>query len=113
MEIKIEEKPNLLMVSLEGRLVASCSEKLKEDIEGKIERCPNIIFDLSKMTHIDSSGLGALVMILQKTRAAGGITRLACLQPHPRIVFDITKVFRVFEIFDTVEEAEKAFEPAN
>jgi len=110
MEIKIEEKNNLIKVQLEGRLVASCSEKLKEELEPKIANCPNVIFDLSKMTHIDSSGLGALVMILQKTRAAGGITRLACLQPHPRIVFDITKVFRVFEIFDTVEAAEKAFQ---
>ena len=43
--------------------------------------------------------------------AAGGEVRLACLQAHPRIVFDITKVFRVFEIFDTVEEARKAFAP--
>ena len=48
---------------------------------------------------------------LQKARAAGGEVRLACLQAHPRIVFDITKVFRVFEIFDTVEEARKAFAP--
>lgn len=63
------------------------------------------------MTHIDSSGLGLLVRALQKARAAGGEVRLACLQAHPRIVFDITKVFRVFEIFDTVEEARKAFAP--
>ena len=45
----------------------------------------------------------------KKCKAAGGICRLACLQPHPRIVFDITKVFRVFEIFDSVEEAEASF----
>ena len=109
MEIAIEEKGNLVKATISGRLVASCSEELKSTIGAKIEGCPNLLCDLSQMTHIDSSGLGALVHLLQKCKAGGGICRLACLQPHPRIVFDITKVFRVFDIYDTVEAAEKAF----
>ncbi|MCR5751347.1 MAG: STAS domain-containing protein [Kiritimatiellae bacterium] len=109
MEMNIEDMPNFVKVVITGRFVASCSEELKETLGKKIEKCPNILCDLSRMTHIDSSGLGALVYVLQKCKAAGGICRLACLQPHPRIVFDITKVFRVFEIFDSVEEAEASF----
>lgn len=109
MEINIEDSGKFVRVRLEGRLVASSSEELKELVGKKLVRTPNVLFDLSKMSHIDSSGLGALVHILQASKAAGGITRLACLQAHPRIVFDITKVYHVFEIYDTVKEAEKAF----
>lgn len=109
MEISFEAKPNFVKALISGRLVASCSEELKATIGAKIEGCPNLLCDLSQMSHVDSSGLGALVYLLQKCKAGGGICRLACLQPHPRIVFDITKIVRVFEIFDTVEEAEKAF----
>jgi len=109
MEIKIESSPKFVKVSVTGRLVASSSEELKAAIEKQVETCPNVLCDLSQMTHIDSSGLGVLVRLLQKCKMAGGTCCLACLQPHPRIVFDITKVFRVFDIYDTVEEAEKAF----
>ena len=110
MEIEIEDKGDYSLVRLDGRFVASCSEELKEQVGKALEKRPNVLFDLEKMTHIDSSGLGALVSVLQKTKSLGGTTRLACLQPHPRIVFDITKVFRVFEIFDDLESAMKSFE---
>ena len=55
--------------------------------------------------HIDSSGLGVLVQVLQKVKAGGGKVILAALQPAPKIVFDITKVSRVFEIVPTVADA--------
>ena len=109
METKIEKKGNLVKISIVGRLVASCAEALKKTLDDQVAVSPNILCDLSGMTHIDSSGLGVLVRVLQACKTAGGACRLACLQPHPRVVFDITKVFRVFDIYDTVEAAEKAF----
>jgi len=50
-------------------------------------------------------GLGALVQILQKAKSGGGKVILAALQPGPKIVFDITKVSRVFEIVPAVADA--------
>jgi anti-sigma B factor antagonist len=92
-------------VSVEGRLVAAVAPNLREDIMNKMSDGDNVLFDLSKMTHIDSSGLGVLVQVLQKAKASGGRVILAALQPGPKIVFDITKVSRVFEIVPTVADA--------
>ncbi len=95
----------LLKVSVEGRLVAAVAPALREEVMSKMKAGTNVLFDLGKMVHIDSSGLGVLVQVLQKAKAEGGKVVLAALQAGPKIVFDITKVSRVFEIVPTVEDA--------
>ncbi len=102
---EITKEENLIKVVLDGRLVAAVAPALREELLGRMGEGTNILFDLGKMTHIDSSGLGVLVQVLQKAKASGGKVVLAALQPGPKIVFDITKVSRVFEIVPTVEDA--------
>lgn len=105
MEWEIASEGNLLRVSVDGRLVAAVAPRLREDVIGRMKEGMNVLFDLSKMVHIDSSGLGVLVQVLQKAKAGNGKVILAGLQPGPKIVFDITKVSRVFEIVPTVGDA--------
>jgi anti-sigma B factor antagonist len=105
MSWEITEDGKTLKVAVEGRLVAAVAPSLREEVMGKITEGVNVLFDLSQMVHIDSSGLGVLVQVLQKAKAGGGKVVLAALQPGPKIVFDITKVSRVFEIVPTVADA--------
>ena len=101
----ITEEGKLIKVAIEGRLVAAVAPNLREELIGRVKEGTNVLFDLSKMVHIDSSGLGVLVQVLQKAKAGGGKGVLAALQAGPKIVFDITKVSRVFEIVPTVADA--------
>ena len=105
MNWEIKKDKNLLTVAIEGRFVAAVAPDLREEVSAKISDGTNVLFDLGKMVHIDSSGLGVLVQVLQKVKAGGGKVILAALQPAPKIVFDITKVSRVFEIVPTVADA--------
>jgi anti-sigma B factor antagonist len=101
----ITEQGNTLKVEVDGRLVAAIAPDLRDDVLSKMSDGTNVLFDLGRMVHIDSSGLGVLVQVLQKAKAGGGKVVLAALQAGPKIVFDITKVSRVFEIVPTVEDA--------
>lgn len=105
MSVKITEEGNVLKVAIEGRFVAANVPAAREEIMGRIRDGMNVLFDLGKMAHIDSSGIGALVQVLQKAKAHGGSVVLAALQQGPKLVFDITKVNRVFKIVDKVEDA--------
>jgi len=102
---EITEEGNVTKVTIEGRLVAAVAPTLREEILARLQDGMNVLFDLSGMVHVDSSGLGVLVQVLQKVKSGGGKVVLAALQPGPKIVFDITKVSRVFEIVPTVEDA--------
>ena len=95
----------LLKVDIEGRLVAAVAPALREEVLAKMTDGTNVLFNLKGMVHIDSSGLGVLVQVLQKAKAGGGKVVLASLQAGPKIVFDITKVSRGFEIVDKEEDA--------
>ncbi len=101
----ITESGNTVKVAVDGRLVAAVAPSLREDVLSRMKEGTNVLFDLSEMVHIDSSGLGVLVQVLQKAKSLGGKVVLAALQPAPKIVFDITKVSRVFEIVPTVADA--------
>lgn len=101
----ITEEENVLKIEIDGRLVAAVAPALREEVLAKMSDGTNVLLDLGRMVHIDSSGLGVLVQILQKAKSGGGKMIIAALQPGPKIVFDITKVSRVFEIVPTVADA--------
>jgi len=100
-----EDDDKILKIEIDGRLVAAVAPALREEVLAKMSDGMNVLLDLGRMVHIDSSGLGVLVQILQKAKAGGGKMIIAALQPGPKIVFDITKVSRVFEIVPTVADA--------
>ena len=64
-----------------------------------------LIVDLSAVTFVDSSGLGALVGGLKTARAGGGDLRIACVPELTRVVLELTTLDRVLKPFPTVEEA--------
>ena len=85
--------------------MANDAQSLYKELMAKMGNGINVLFDLSKMMQIDSSGLGVFIKVLQRGRECGGKVVLASIQPGPKIMFDITKVSRVFEIVPTVQDA--------
>ena len=110
MEYSFEEHGNAIKISMAGKMVAGKAEEIKEKLQTALEKKHNLVLDFSGVTDIDSTGLGALVYLLHKAKSMDGNVKLACIQPRPRIVFDVTKVYRVFDIFDSVEAALDSFD---
>jgi anti-anti-sigma factor len=79
---------------------------LTQDIESGWRK---IVIDLSECEFIDSTFLGALVVSLKKVTTLGGDLRLIGFQPAVHSMFELTRMYRVFEAFSTREEAIKSF----
>jgi anti-sigma B factor antagonist len=69
----------------------------------------NYVIDLKQVDFMDSAGLGTLIAVLKRITERGGDMKIACLQKKPRMVFEITRAYKVFEIYDTVDEALNMF----
>ena len=65
----------------------------------------NIVFDLTELTHTNSSGIAFMVKILTRARINGG--DLVILNPNTGLskLFEITKMHEVFSIYNAKENA--------
>jgi len=101
----IIEKVNLTRATLKE--ADEFKQALAKDIEtGK----KKIVVDLSDCEFIDSTFLGSLVVSLKKITSLGGDLRLVGFQPAVHSMFELTRMYRVFESYKTKEEAVASFE---
>ncbi len=70
----------------------------------------NYVIDLEQVDFMDSAGLGTLIAVLKRITERGGDMKIAALQKKPRMVFEITRAYKVFEIYENVDDAVKAFD---
>ena len=104
-------KKEILIVKIEEkRATIEFSGTLKDDLLKKIEQGNNrVIIDLSATEFVDSSFLGTLVAGLKKTASKNGDLKIVNLQEPVRAMFELTRLYKIFEIFDTVEDALNSF----
>ncbi|AOX04472.1 anti-anti-sigma factor [Moorena producens PAL-8-15-08-1] len=65
-----------------------------------------ILINFQDVTFMDSSGLGALVLALKTIRAAGSKMYICSVNEQIRMLFELTSMDRVFDIFPTREDFE-------
>jgi anti-sigma B factor antagonist len=112
MSITCLERPVATIVTVGGELNALESQHLKTFlVEAIAAGTSTFIIDLANVPFIDSSGLGALVSGLKQAKLAGGTLVLAALRDQARMIFEITMAFRIFDVFDTTDEALVALTP--
>jgi anti-sigma B factor antagonist len=68
-----------------------------------------LVLDFSRVTYVDSAGLGALVACCTTARNGGGNVKLARLGQQFRDLLQVTKLLGVFEVYSSVEEALQSF----
>ena len=70
----------------------------------------NILLNMAEVYYIDSSGLGELVAAYTAATRRGGKLKLMKLTQRVQDVVQLTKVYRIFEVFDDETTAVRSFE---
>ena len=111
MEISVEMLEDIAVVALPGEhLDAGNAKEFKRDIAPVIDTHTKVIFDLSNLRFVDSSGLGAILSCLRRLNDKDGDLKLCGMTKQVRVLFELVRMHRIFEIFNTREEAAHSFE---
>ncbi len=99
-----QHRPNVL--PLEGDIDLHVSPAVRESLNAMIKKKPErIVIDLSRATYIDSAGVAALILAMQEVEAYGGKLFLSGLQETIRLIFETSRLDRVFRIVPDVDAA--------
>ena len=99
-----QHRPNVL--PLRGEIDLHVSPAVTQSLNAMTEKKPErIVIDLSRATYIDSSGLAALILAMQKVEAYGGRFFLTGLHETMRSIFEISRLDQIFQILPDVDAA--------
>lgn len=100
----VESKPPI--IELEGEVDVYTAPQLKQQMISLLESgARELVVDLTKVDYLDSTALGVLIGGLKRMRERDGNMVLVCPSPRIRRVFEITGLDKIFDIFNTAQDA--------
>jgi anti-sigma B factor antagonist len=105
-------EPGIVVLEITGRItIRRGCKQLEWTTENLVrqKKEKEVIFDLTGVTHLDSTGVGIIVMSAGQMKEAGGELRLAGPNKHVYQVLKLTSIDKLVTWTPTVKEAALAF----
>lgn len=98
---------NKLIVKLDGDLDHHVSEEIRNDLDEAIEqkRIKNLIFDLSNLRFMDSSGIGVIMGRYKNISKLGGKVAIIKVSEKVDKIFTLSGLYKIVEKYDNLNEA--------
>lgn len=95
-------QPQVTVVQPHGHINAANAVEFQQELTAAVStRQPQVLLiDMSQVESLDSTGLMALVSALSLAQRLNHRFSLCCISASIRIIFELTQLDRVFEIFD-------------
>jgi anti-sigma B factor antagonist len=92
-------------------LEETCIQRIGDEIAALIEQAtvPKLLICFANVEHLSSAALGTLITINNKIKHKGGQLRLSDIDPQIYKVFVITKLNKLFQIYDDAQAALQSF----
>jgi anti-sigma B factor antagonist len=110
MKLSTHQHGQVVVVTIDAdNLDANSSRTFKELIAPILDKERKVAFDLGRLQFVDSSGLGVILSCLRTLNSRGGDLRLFGMTRPVRALFELVRMHRVFEIFNSCDEAVRSF----
>lgn len=82
----------------------------KTDIAPILDKCDFVIFNMSRIKFVDSSGIGAILSCLRKLHNQGGSLSMYNVKEQVLQLFKLVRIDRIIDIHPTKNDAVRAFQ---
>jgi anti-sigma B factor antagonist len=106
MTLVIEPRGTTIIAEVIDRFDVVTAPEVKADLVNVIsDGAQTLIIDLSQVSFLDSSGVGALVAIHKAIEQAGGQLHLAAPTRQAHLVLRLTQLESMFSLHRTIDDA--------
>ncbi len=99
------EKGNLVAI-LAGEIDHHVADYIKNSVEKELDKTKskNLIFDFTKVTFMDSSGIGMIIGRFKLTEKQGGKTVVIGLSDNVKKLFSLSGLSKIIKTYDSLEQ---------
>ena len=110
MNVIVSENDGVKIITVPGEVLdASNVAEFKTAMKEHLAENANVLLDMSEQQFIDSSGCGALLSCLRGLTSVGGSLKLCGVQKSVRVIFELVRMHRIIDIFNTRAEALESY----
>ncbi len=108
MQVQAGDHPATVIVRVTGPLVLDHLVEIQHICMSRVE--PLLIFDLSRLSYLDSAAIGFLVHAYVTRVKTGKTLALAGVHGNAKKILDMANVSRLFGMYTCAEDAEAALQ---
>lgn len=107
MRLKLEVVDKTMIIQFDGELDHHTAQEIREEIDREIEvkGIKNLIFDLSNLKFMDSSGIGVVIGRYKLINKKGGKVAVINVNPHVDKIFHMSGMFKIINKYSSRDEA--------
>lgn len=108
--MKLREESGIKILEIKTDLSSYAASDLRKALEDLLaEKVERVVVNLSEVSHINSTAVGALVGVAKRLRQSGGDLKICALEDNLTRTFNLIGASSVVEIYESENSALAAF----
>lgn len=109
MNLKFSSKGSTLVIKMSGELDHHYADNARRKMDNEILKATtkNVVFDISGLSFMDSSGIGIIAGRYKNISNIKGKTVIVSTNPQINKILEMSGIFKIIPLLNTVEDAVK------
>jgi len=111
LNVQLRRAGNVVVLQCEGQITSGAEvEYLEKQVSSEFEEgTRHLVLEVSKVSRVDSGGLGMMVRLTMRARKAGGDLKIAAPPAFVTSLLEMTRLSALFHVFALEQEAVDSF----